>query len=67
MSFTKVQIIHMVVEAVIIGAVSIYLIIKMNRLNSKVDRLESELTQERQKTQILEAVLQEVVRFQPEQ
>jgi hypothetical protein len=67
MSFTKVQIIHMVVEAVIIGAVSVYLITKMNRLNSRVDNLENALAQERQKTQILEAVLQEVVRFQPEE
>jgi len=67
MSFTKVQIIHMVAEAVIIGAVSVYLIIRMNRLNSKVDQLEGELAQERHKTQILEAVLQEVVRFQPDQ
>ncbi len=56
----------MVVEAVIIGAVSVYLITKMNRLNSRVDNLENALAQERQKTQILEAVLQEVVRFQPE-
>jgi len=67
MSFTKVQIIHMVVEAVIIGAISVYLITKMNRLNSRVDNLENALAQERQKNQILEAVLQEVVRFQPEQ
>jgi len=67
MSFTKVQIIHMVVEAVIIGAVSVYLITKMNRLNSRVDNLENALAQERQKTQILEAVLQEIVRFQPEE
>ncbi len=57
----------MVVEAVIIGAVSVYLITKMNRLNSRVDNLENALAQERQKTQILEAVLQEVVRFQPEE
>jgi len=57
----------MVVEAVIIGAISVYLITKMNRLNSRVDNLENALAQERQKNQILEAVLQEVVRFQPEQ
>ena len=57
----------MVVEAVIIGAVSVYLITKMNRLNSRVDNLENALAQERQKTQILEAVLQEIVRFQPEE
>ena len=64
MSLSQGQIIHIVVELVLIGALAVFCITKINNLQSRVQILEQSLHAQRTKAQVLEVVLQEVVKTQ---
>ena len=64
MSFTKVQIIHMVVEAILIVGLTAFVVVKSNQQSAKINELENELRMQKSRTDVLEAVVQEILRGQ---
>ncbi len=64
MSFTKVQIIHMVVEAILIVGLAAFVIVRTKQQSAKISELENELRIQKSRTDVLEAVVQEILRGQ---
>ena len=64
MSFTKAQIIHIVVEAILIVGLAAFVIVRTKQQSAKINELENELRIQKSRTDILEAVVQEILRDQ---
>ena len=64
MSFTKAQIIHIVVEAILIVGLAAFVIVRTKQQSAKINELENELRIQKSRTDILEAVVQEILRGQ---
>ena len=64
MSFTKVQIIHMAVEAILIVGLAAFVIVRTKQQSAKISELENELRIQKSRTDVLEAVVQEILRGQ---
>ena len=64
MSLSKSKIIHIIVEAVLIIALGSYCIINLNKLKNRVSNLEQELEAQRTRNNVLEAVVQEIIKVQ---
>ena len=67
MSLSKSQIIHIVIETIVLGALGSYCIISLNNTNKKITRLEQELNNQKSRNDILEAVMKEILNTQPPQ
>ena len=65
MTLTKTHIIHMVVETVVISSISVYFILRMNKLDTRVAQLENHVRTLYQKNNLLEKVLQELINIMP--
>ena len=52
MSFTKVQIIHMVVEAILIVGLTAFVVVKSNQQSAKINELENELRMQKSRTDV---------------
>ena len=64
MSLSKSKIIHIIIEAVLIIALGTYCIINLNKLKNRVSNLERELEDEKTRTNVLEAAVQEILKAQ---
>ena len=65
MALTKTHIIHMVAETVVIASISVYFIMRMNKLDNRVVQLENHVRTLYQKNNLLEKVLQELINIMP--
>ena len=64
MSFTKAQIIHIVIEAILIVGLTTFVVLRTNQQSSKISELENELRMQKSRTDVLEAVVQEILKGQ---
>ena len=66
MPLQKIQIIHIVTEVVVVTAVVIYFQVRHNQLSSKVSNLEEIIRSRDQRIAVLENVVQEILKCQPD-